>query len=124
MKLKMKDTIRIGFLNINGIPNSNHDAKNSDLREAINKGQFDCIGLAEVNRNWNKIPLQHKWHNRISSWWESSKSITSFNTKDCMQEDFQHSRRDPQNHLCLGSLSSLGLQSNFYLVERSRSTKY
>ena len=63
MRLKTKDNIRIGFININGIPNSNQDAKNSDLREAINKGQFDCIGLAEVNRNWNKIPLQHKWHN-------------------------------------------------------------
>ena len=83
---KLQGTFRIGFVNINGIPDNNESNKNTNILETINKCEFDHIGLAEVNKNWNKVPMNHKWHSRTASWWENSKSVTGFNTKDCIDE--------------------------------------
>ena len=86
---KTQGTFRVGFININGLPPTNDDDKNKDILESINKCNFDFIGLAEVNRNWYNISLEHKWFNRVSTWWESSKHVLSYNKNDCCEDIFQ-----------------------------------
>ena len=37
----LKDTLRIGFININGLPANNAHEKNEQIRNAINKNKLD-----------------------------------------------------------------------------------
>ena len=79
----------MGFININSIPEDSNDPKNDNIMETVNLCEFDNIGFAEVNRGWNKIKVKNRWSQRIKPWWEHSKTVVGFNTKDCIQEAFQ-----------------------------------
>jgi len=76
------NSLRIGFININGIPDSNSHEKNHSLYKAMMKLDPDVVGLAEVNQHWQSIHSDHQWRNRILSWWESSHSSIAYNIKD------------------------------------------
>ena len=82
MKTTKQNVVRIGFLNIRGIPRFNEHHKNTDIREVTKLCQFDHIGFSEVNCQWSRIPNTHKWRQRTKDWWEYSKSVVSFNRKD------------------------------------------
>ncbi len=75
-------SLRIGFININGIPDSNTHEKNHSLYTAMMKLDPDVVGLAEVNKHWQSISSDYQWRNRILSWWESSHSSIAYNIKD------------------------------------------
>ena len=76
------DCLRIGFININGIPDSNTHEKNHSLYKAMMKMDPDVVGLAEVNQHWRAISSDHHWRHRTLSWWETSHSTIAYNIKD------------------------------------------
>ena len=86
---KGRDILRIGFININGIPNFNDHSKNDHLFQSIVGLQMDVMGLAEVNRDWSKISTNHGWRSRTRGWWEASKLVISYNRNDCNMTDSQ-----------------------------------
>ena len=47
--------LRIGHVNINGIPESRNDIKNVQLRQAINECEMQIMGLSEINRCWHLL---------------------------------------------------------------------
>ncbi len=79
---KTRNTLRIGFININGIPSSAHHPKNKELLNSINSTKLSIIGLAETNRCWHKMRIQDKWQERTRGWWETQRTALSYNTKD------------------------------------------
>ena len=74
--------LRIGFLNIRGIPKINKHAKNEDTRGTINGCCFDHIGMAEINCQWNKIPIDQQLRQRTKDWWRCSIGKVTYNKKD------------------------------------------
>ncbi len=86
---KETDSLRIGFININGIPSFNSHAKNNETYQAMLKNKMDVMGFAEINKNWDKIEENHQWRQRTRHWWEAAKTSMSFNSNDCSSSDFQ-----------------------------------
>ena len=89
IKNKHKDILRLGFLNVNGLPSFNEHVKNERLFTALKENSIDVIGMAEVNTNWGKNDVENKWRARTRSWWEDSKTVTSYNIRDCSNSVFQ-----------------------------------
>ena len=89
IKQKHKDTLRLSFLNVNGLPSFNDHVKNERLFNALKENSIDIIGMAEVNTNWGKIDVEQQWRARTRPWWEASKTITSYNIRDCSNSVFQ-----------------------------------
>jgi hypothetical protein len=86
---KNEDVIRVGLINIRGIPKDNDNPKNNHTRTMIDAAQFDHTGITEVNRQWTAIRPDHQWHQRTKGWWQCSKSVISNNRKDVNHDDFQ-----------------------------------
>jgi hypothetical protein len=82
IKIKQDQTIRIGFININGLPMTTDNPKNKIIYNSITNKQINIIGLAETNRCWHKLKEKDKWKNRTRGWWESSHSTFGYNTRD------------------------------------------
>ena len=74
--------LRIGLININGLPDSNTHEKNHSLYKAMEKLDPDIIGLVEVNQHWQTMSSDHQWRNRTMSWWEMSHSAIAYNIRD------------------------------------------
>ena len=84
---KRYNHIRIGFLNVNGLPKLSKDPKNNNINNNIKKYNFDLFGLAETNCYWPLMATENKWHERIRYWGiKKSKSISSYNTTSIMEE--------------------------------------
>jgi len=79
---KDHNTLRIGFINIHGIPKDRAQTKNKTIYNAIMATQLDIIGMAETNLNWNAVTTRNRWSPRISNWFESSSVSIGFNRKD------------------------------------------
>ena len=79
---KSKKTIRIGFLNINGLSTRQGTAKYDSLRESILASEIDILGLAETNRCWHKMQPEHTWREISKEWWRDSKSVVGYNLCD------------------------------------------
>ena len=86
---KRKNTLRIGFLNINGIPTKNDHPKNISLYEAIKSHEMDVIGLAETNKCWHTLDTRDSWKSRTTGWWQASKATFAYITTDCHSKKFQ-----------------------------------
>jgi hypothetical protein len=84
------NVLRIGFLNINGFPASTSHPKNKQILIIINQYRINIIGMAETNRNWNRLKEKDKWQNRTRGWWETQRTVLAFNTRDSiLASDFQ-----------------------------------
>ena len=88
-KQKHKGMVRIGFLNVNGVPSFNDHLKNERLYTAIKDHRLDVIGMSEINRNWNMLDSESGWRARTRTWWEASKAVVAHNYKDCNTSSFQ-----------------------------------
>jgi hypothetical protein len=75
-------TLRIGFLNINGLPPSTDDPKNKLLYNSITNNQIGILGMTELNKCWHLLPDKDKWKERSRGWWETSHSNLSYNRND------------------------------------------
>ena len=52
---KIDKMLRIGFININGIPAKADNPKNKMIFEAIRKYEIDITGMVETNIQWKKV---------------------------------------------------------------------
>ena len=82
VSLRCDKILRIGHININGIPESKEDSKNDRIRQAINDHDMQIIGISETNRCWHLLNEEDRWISRIKGWWETSKSSVAYNVKD------------------------------------------
>ena len=62
---KRHNQIRVGFLNVNGIPKLSKDPKNNNLDHNLHKYNFDLFGFAETNCYWPLMDTDNKWHEII-----------------------------------------------------------
>ena len=86
---KRQNTLRVGFLNINGLPDNKEHPKNLMIYEAITSNEIDAIGLAETNKCWHALNANHSWKSRTTGWWQASKTTFAYNTTDCHNKAFQ-----------------------------------
>ena len=102
MQNHKKNTLIVGFININGIPNSNKHEKNNPLYQSISNFNADIIGLAEVNQHWMKIDSNRQWKMRTMGWWESSHASISYN-----RIDLQHHNSFQPGGIILQSINQI-----------------
>jgi hypothetical protein len=53
--------------------------KDDFIHSGINKFQFDIMGMAETNVNWNNVPEEDKLYNRSRHWCESCNLVLAHN---------------------------------------------
>jgi hypothetical protein len=81
-KINIANTLRIGFININGMPMTSASPKNKLIYNAIENKQIGILGLVELNRCWHLLPDKDKWNERTRGWWESSHCTMGYNRND------------------------------------------
>jgi hypothetical protein len=90
MKSKSRNTLRIGFININGVPESSNHHKNKQILNIINDSNIDILGMSELNRCWHKLRISDRWQERTRGWWETQKTVLAYNLNDNeLSSDFQ-----------------------------------
>ena len=72
---KREGVIRIGFLNINGLPMRKGTAKYDSLQANIKASELDILGLAETNRRWHSMNPENTYKEVSKEWWKDSKSV-------------------------------------------------
>jgi hypothetical protein len=68
---KGENTLRVGFLNIGGLPLESKKIKNDLLRRGISALECDVFGIAEINTDWRLITEDNQLHSRTKGWWEA-----------------------------------------------------
>lgn len=81
-RINQDNILRIGFININGVPSLSEDPKNKLIFNSIEENQVGIVGLAEMNRCWHLLKDQDKWKARTRGWWESAHHKLSYNKQD------------------------------------------
>ena len=81
--------LRLLFVNINGIPTTADNPKNTMIRESINRTGASIVGFAETNTSWRKLRGKNRWEERSFGWWENMRSVTSHNTLEYPKNLFQ-----------------------------------
>ena len=74
--------LRIGHININGIPELKDDEKNIRIMQAINESEMHIVGVTETNRCWHLLEEENRWRQRSKGWWETLHSSVAYNVKD------------------------------------------
>ena len=80
--LRRENVLRIGHININGLPESKDDEKNLRFKQAIDDHSMDIIGLSETNRCWHLLEQDHRWRERSKGWWETMQASIAYNIRD------------------------------------------
>ena len=78
-EIKNKESMRIGVVNINGIPATNDHRKNTMIRNAVNKYEFDIMGITETNRSWRKVEAKDRIRERTRDWWNPLHTMIAYN---------------------------------------------
>jgi hypothetical protein len=79
---RIPNMLRIGFLNINGVPGSAAHQKNKEILNNINNSYLDILGLAETNRCWHKLATKDRWMECTRGWWETQKTVLAYNLNE------------------------------------------
>jgi hypothetical protein len=91
---KLKHTLRVCFININGIPKSANHPKNKEIYNAIENNNIDIIGMTETNIAWNKIDQTDRWREQTIGWWESTHTSIAYNIKRHSNQHISTRRND------------------------------
>ena len=83
---KNKDTFRLLYSNINGIPVNNLEQESHQLGFHADAHQLDFLGLVETNINWTNQTLSSTFRSIMKKYWPkttiaTSNMITSYSTK-------------------------------------------
>ena len=81
---KVERRIRIGFVNINGIPQSSNHPKNKLIQEFLLNAEIDIMGFVETNVKWNMLKGSDSLQERTLGWWQLQKAICANNTQDVL----------------------------------------
>ena len=87
---KEKNTLRIGFQNIGGVPIQQGKHKDDIIKNGITKLDFDIFGIAEVNVNWTHVSEEHRLVNRSRHWWASSHFASTHNKNSTTRATAQY----------------------------------
>ncbi len=68
--VKSKQTLRIAFQNIGGLPIQCSDIKEDYIRLGLSTWDFDIFGLVQTNLDWHLIDEDNKLWARTREWWE------------------------------------------------------
>jgi hypothetical protein len=82
MRIDTDKILRIGFININGLPQTKEDPKNKMIFNSIKNKQFGIVGMAELNKCWYLVNEEDKWKERTRGWWEAAHHNLSYNRRD------------------------------------------
>jgi hypothetical protein len=77
--IKMDESLRLGFQNIGGFPESPLHPKNYLIRSFVLKNEFDIFGLAESNVNWSQLNASAQFHERILHTWDKTHASLAYN---------------------------------------------
>ena len=86
---KPEGLMRLGFINIHGLPPTKDHPKNRNIYDTIENCELDITGMAEVNKCWFKLPHRDSWKARTLGWWQTSKTNIAYNTRDISSVAFQ-----------------------------------
>ena len=62
---KKPGMIRIGLVNIHGIPKTSALPKNINIYENITNYNFDIMGITETNCYWPDVTEEDRWNERV-----------------------------------------------------------
>ena len=82
MEEKEDKTIRISFVNVNGIGRWAKSAKSEDIKRHIKDREIDAIGLCELGINWNKVHSAHTLWDRTKQWVNTRRIAVAYNTTE------------------------------------------
>ena len=83
LKQKGKKTVRISFVNINGIGWRAKSEKSEDIRRYMEDHQVvDVMGLCELGVNWGKVHNAHTLWDRTKKWFPSRRVGVAYNTTE------------------------------------------
>ena len=57
-------------LNMKGLKKNLQKEKNEALYNFLYQSNTKMITLQEINLNWDKLPINEQWHERVRGWWE------------------------------------------------------
>jgi hypothetical protein len=86
---KNDNTVRLAFRNIKSLPTKAENNRNDELIQDINDGEFEILGLAEINLCWNNLCEKDRIKERFRGCFESSHFVTSYNR----DSDFRDKRQ-------------------------------
>jgi hypothetical protein len=79
MNVKNATTLRIDFQNVGGFPTKLGKLKEDNIRQGIQKWEFDIFGMVETNLDWRVLSELEKFPHRTKEWWEHQHIIWANN---------------------------------------------
>ena len=89
MKKKGEKTVRLAFVNVNGIGIYARDARSEDLRRFINEKDVDVMGIAETNVHWGKVHAYHSLWDRTKRWSSNRRIGVAYNVHQRLPTTYQ-----------------------------------
>ena len=89
LKKKEKKTIRIAFVNVNGIGKFAKDEKSEGIRDFMVTEGVDVMGVAETNVNWGRVHQCHTLWDRTKQWFRDRRLAVSYNIKQRIKSTYQ-----------------------------------
>ena len=88
-EMKEKGSVRIMFLNVNGLGYMHDSPKAVGVRNLMFQKETDIMALAEVNVNWSKIPREKTLPQTCRRWFQTSKTAFAYNQHE-RNKRFEH----------------------------------
>ena len=89
MKKKREKTVRIAFVNVNGIGMYARDARSEDIRRFIQEKEVDVMGIAETNVHWGKVHAYHSLWDRTKRWSSDRRLGVAYNVHQRLPTAYQ-----------------------------------
>ena len=77
---KREKSVRVSFVNINGIGPWAKSEKSEDIRKHMITASVDVMGISEVGVNWSKVHNAHTLWERTKKWFHTRRIGVSYNT--------------------------------------------
>jgi hypothetical protein len=75
---KLVDMLRLGYINIGGFGISRNAQRDAALRAALNRYEFDAVGLSELNVLWHRVDESERIPERTFGWWQPFRQTTTY----------------------------------------------
>jgi hypothetical protein len=82
---KHDNILRVGFQNINNLPEDCRTSKSRQLLDYVVQKDYDCFMMSEIGLNWTKIGANDRWFERVSGKFRKSRSVFAHNVTELHQ---------------------------------------
>ena len=86
---KGEKSVRVSFVNINGIGPWAKSEKSEDIRKYMDTAKVDVMGISEVGVNWSKVHNVHTIWERTKRWFHTRRIGVSYNTTEAISGRLQ-----------------------------------